>query len=124
MDGEREKFEAWCILTMRWSTMEKEDSDEYIHDRTAIAWNAWQARASLPSAQPQEPDINKCPSCGGEADNGHDRCYPPNPYYCTKCTSAQPSDVVVEASYEPWPDPTPEMLETPEFNKNPNISGK
>lgn len=33
----------------------------------------------------QEVDINKCPNCGGEADNGHDRCYPPNPYYCTKC---------------------------------------
>lgn len=31
-------------------------------------------------------DITKCPSCGGVADNGHDRCYPPNPYYCTKCS--------------------------------------
>lgn len=30
-------------------------------------------------------DISKCPKCGGFADNGFDRCYPPNPYNCTKC---------------------------------------
>lgn len=33
-----------------------------------------------------EPDITKCPKCGGDADNGYDRCEPPNPYYCTKCS--------------------------------------
>ena len=32
-----------------------------------------------------EPDLSRCPSCGGPADNGHDRCMPPNPYVCTKC---------------------------------------
>lgn len=33
------------------------------------------------------PDTTKmvCPRCGGPADNGHDRCLPPNPYNCTKC---------------------------------------
>lgn len=30
-------------------------------------------------------DLSKCPRCGGEADNGHDRSYPPVPYYCSKC---------------------------------------
>lgn len=30
-------------------------------------------------------DLDTCPKCKGVADNGHDRCYPPNPYYCTKC---------------------------------------
>lgn len=30
-------------------------------------------------------DLTKCPRCGGEADNGHDRSFPPNPYYCKKC---------------------------------------
>ncbi len=30
-------------------------------------------------------DPHVCPGCGGPADNGHDRCWPPNPYYCTKC---------------------------------------
>jgi hypothetical protein len=29
--------------------------------------------------------LDCCPGCGGPADNGHDRCLPPNPYYCTKC---------------------------------------
>jgi len=29
--------------------------------------------------------LDKCPGCGGPADNGHDRCLPPSPYYCTKC---------------------------------------
>lgn len=30
--------------------------------------------------------LNHCPKCDGPADNGHDRCFPPNPYYCTKCS--------------------------------------
>ena len=30
-------------------------------------------------------DLSKCPECGGENDRGHDRCYPPNPYLCSKC---------------------------------------
>ena len=33
------------------------------------------------------PDLTKCPSCGGPADNGHDREFPPNVYACTKCSS-------------------------------------
>ena len=30
-------------------------------------------------------DPNTCPKCGGEPDNGFDRCMPPNPYHCSKC---------------------------------------
>ena len=30
-------------------------------------------------------DLSKCPRCGGPADNGHDREFPPNPYCCSKC---------------------------------------
>ncbi len=37
------------------------------------------------SGNDEKPDLSKCPNCGGPADNGHDRCLPPNPYYCTKC---------------------------------------
>jgi hypothetical protein len=35
----------------------------------------------------EEPSerLFECPGCGGPADNGHDRCIPPNPYFCTKC---------------------------------------
>jgi len=30
-------------------------------------------------------DLNACPNCGGPADQGHDRCYPPTAYLCSKC---------------------------------------
>lgn len=30
-------------------------------------------------------DLSRCPRCGGDADQGHDRCIPPNPYVCSKC---------------------------------------
>ncbi|MCK5020123.1 MAG: hypothetical protein KAS32_23920 [Candidatus Peribacteraceae bacterium] len=28
--------------------------------------------------------LDRCPECGGIADNGHDREFPPNPYLCKK----------------------------------------
>ena len=31
--------------------------------------------------------LYECPECGGPADNGHDRCWPPSPYFCKKCTA-------------------------------------
>lgn len=49
--------------------------------RTDLAQSAWDE--AFPLAE-QEPDITKCPGCGGES-NGNDRCVPPNPYYCDKC---------------------------------------
>ena len=43
-----------------------------------------------------EPDLDKCPQCGGIADNGNDRCVPPNPYPCVQCadggTSSAPGE--------------------------------
>ena len=39
-----------------------------------------------------DPDLAKCPRCGGPADNGHDREFPPNPYLCTKCHAALEAD--------------------------------
>ena len=45
-------------------------------------------RAAL--AEADEPDLSKCPNCGGPADNGHDRCVPPNPYWCVKCETHPP----------------------------------
>lgn len=35
--------------------------------------------------------LSTCPGCGGPADNGHDRCLPPSPYYCTKCEEKESS---------------------------------
>lgn len=39
-----------------------------------------------------EMDLNTCPQCGGPADNGHDRCIPPSPYWCSKCNPAAIAD--------------------------------
>jgi hypothetical protein len=49
------------------------------------------------AAEPVEPrrDLSKCPRCGGVADNGHDRCVPPNPYWCSKCSLAQAEQAAV-----------------------------
>ena len=38
-----------------------------------------------PQAEAPEPNLDVCPSCGGPADNGNDRCIPPSPYNCSKC---------------------------------------
>lgn len=57
------------------------DGKPYIvQSKDAIA--ALRARLAQPES---DPDPSRCPKCGGEADNGHDRCDPPNPYHCTKC---------------------------------------
>lgn len=39
-------------------------------------------------------DLTKCPECGGAADNGHNRCYPPNAYYCSKCEAKESADAM------------------------------
>lgn len=57
----------------------------YTH-KTAEAVKA--LRSAL--AEAEEPDLSKCPNCGDPADNGHDRCIPPNPYHCTKCSAEEP----------------------------------
>lgn len=38
-------------------------------------------------------DLSKCPQCGGEADNGHDRCHPPTAYLCSKCSELHNAEV-------------------------------
>jgi hypothetical protein len=42
--------------------------------------------AILGTESGEGPDLSKCPKCGGPADNGHDRCLPPSPYFCSKCS--------------------------------------
>lgn len=50
-----------------------------------------------PLTNEQPGKVDKCPKCGGDADNGYDRCVPPNPYYCTKCENLTAAQVDVEA---------------------------
>ena len=46
----------------------------------------WQKLGPSPAGiEEPAPDISLCPNCGGPADNGHDRCVPPSPYFCAKC---------------------------------------
>jgi len=54
----------------------------------------------------QEPDLSRCPQCGGPADNGHDRSIPPNPYFCTKCMAEPVQEPVawVDQRIHGWPD--------------------
>ena len=45
-----------------------------------------------------EEDLSKCPQCGGEADNGHDRCLPASAYMCSKCCAQEVLDREKEMS--------------------------
>jgi len=48
-------------------------------------------------------DLN-CPEYGGNADNGFDRCIPPSPYYCTKCSTPSVDPIIDEHSiFHPYP---------------------
>lgn len=67
----------------RWATVDL--IQEYIEEQVI------QQRDTPPKSP--EVDLTKCPSCGGDADNGHDGCFPPNPYNCTKCEEAITHDV-------------------------------
>lgn len=55
------------------------------HDAIECA-SAIRARSDTDSGTSETADdLSKCPQCGGDADNGHDRCYPPTAYLCSKC---------------------------------------
>lgn len=41
--------------------------------------------------------LDKCPNCGGPADNGHDRSHPPSPYYCKRCNETHNVDLTGSA---------------------------
>lgn len=44
-------------------------------------------------------NLNECPGCGGPADNGHDRCLPPNVYYCTNCETNSMKQFIVPSQH-------------------------
>lgn len=67
-------FDKACNARGRWYGTE-------IHDQKVLNCEI----ADLPNLPGR--DLTKCPSCGGPADNGHDREFPPNVYACTKCSA-------------------------------------
>lgn len=50
--------------------------------------------------------LNDCPGCGGPADNGHDRCLPPSPYFCTKCSQEKLVETVPPIGFTASPEAT------------------
>ena len=47
-----------------------------------------------------DEDLSKCPQCGGDADNGIDRCIPPSAYMCKKCCEIEVEErAAVDATY-------------------------
>ena len=49
-------------------------------------WSVEQYAEYKRTGKMPEKHLDVCPGCGGPADNGHDRCSPPSPYYCKACT--------------------------------------
>ena len=64
-------------------------------DSVAVTFWFDEALSTVDAALAQ--DLNTCPQCGGEADQGHDRCYPPTAYLCSKCQSTTEDCSVVQA---------------------------
>lgn len=77
----------WAEDVIGFSAYDGNDEDWRIRVRRARTNHEEMLR---PTPSP-EPDIDKCPGCGGEADNGHDRMHPPNPYFCSRC-EPEPED--------------------------------
>ena len=71
--------------TLREALAEQADMNlncKSVQARLATSWGYVKAEQAEQAGQ----DLDTCPGCGGVADNGHDREFPPNPYYCTRCT--------------------------------------
>jgi len=63
--------------------------DSLSYHRYIICILSWLKEIKVEMHDENNPDNwNKCPTCGGEADNGHDRCLPPAAYLCSKCEEA------------------------------------
>lgn len=60
-----------------------ENEEELAYNRRFFSLGDKEQR--LKDLEKRQAETMKCPSCGGEADNGNDRCLPPNPYVCFTC---------------------------------------
>ena len=85
-----------------WIDVDSRDKPFILHNEATMGMCAYTRSDLAPVIQPSgDVDVNICPKCGGDADNGFDRCLPPNPYYCSKCeTAAQHKPVEVDEGLE------------------------
>ena len=81
---EQELLEAGCHL----ETARQIDKDTYAQSALFELKRCFarliDAARLLDGIERREPDT--CPECGGPANCGSDREYPPNPYVCSECT--------------------------------------
>lgn len=84
---------AWRLFDGEggWLYTEDEDTVEKWHRYHAETYADWieplfTKATDKVGADTAAYDLSTCPRCGGPADNGHDRCVPPSPYLCTRCT--------------------------------------
>jgi RNA polymerase-binding transcription factor DksA len=85
-------FRDDLLTFVRLIEQRKEDEIESLRQRVAELATDWQVtQATLAACEKErdelKQDINACPNCGGPADQGHDRCYLPTAYLCSKCQS-------------------------------------
>ena len=58
---------------------------DIIEKRESKYSNKWASGPVSTGRLDPRNSLDTCPRCGGPADNGHDRGYPPSPYICTRC---------------------------------------
>ena len=71
----------------------EDDSWTFFYDNDgAGVWLTVSPIRTDPDMSESRTDLNKCPGCGGPADNGHSREDPPAVYYCSKCEPQNPAE--------------------------------
>jgi hypothetical protein len=89
------ELEPCPFCSMSFDILRNRDKQDYakhpFNDKCPLSLYEWLPSdfGKLNTRPSVEPSAMICPGCNGDADNGHDRCDPPNPYYCTKCEANQ-----------------------------------
>jgi len=85
---------GWCLSQYYMAKPNEREIHRHYNDDLRSAIDS----AMKLGAGETAPDLNTCPNCGGEADQGHDRCYPPTAYLCSKCQSTTEDCSVVQTN--------------------------
>jgi hypothetical protein len=83
------EFESWMVSWFANAMMAMHDFERQKEARKqhpAALLRGLEDSAAGRISERVEYSLSRCPNCGGVADNGYDRCDPPSPYYCTKCS--------------------------------------
>jgi len=72
----------------------EDDLEEY----DGIFSDLCNAKEEMDERRPARPVIT-CPWCKGSGEDGHDRCFPPNPYVCRVCDGEGKVALVPSSGY-------------------------